>query len=574
MNTPQPPSNKRLRAAMSPFSKSIQQLTAPVIIKKSTIKRNNTNDFASSYFAPSVGGVAARRNLQTLRRNNVVLEKILAGRKEKESLMEGKIAEMGASLKRSKGKALQATIRMISSSLFLLLIAALIWGNWRMFSPHFDAMTTAALCAGVLHPWQNRVVQYAERLKHQAKLWTKLVCILAAIISFPVGMYFGIALAAGLLMAPLILLTTLSSTPSRTLASFSLSFIVAVTICAPFVWVLKSVAHEMDYFARVLARLMENQDDLTSFVAKLNQFSFIRWLASTAKLDESYSVEDLNKLVEYIASSAGANSALVFGLLSNLSNLIWAFGTFAVTLFTLLSLDIEIHKTRLAYFSPLSSTDNEDVIRTVTSGTLQVFVGSAGVGLVHGSATYFMLAAVHCPICMLPAFASACLAVAPVFGTFVVWIPFVLWFYVMDQAYAAALLTAGQIFISTFIDPWLAKRFPSSAQLLGGLPVVAGLFAFGPCGIFYGPLVVGISVVTANIYLRYVAEMTTAEDDVNHYANHSTQQHDEDDEEFGDTDGDDPTSTDDSFCLPAPKTTHTKFGHVLNKAQMMNASFS
>ena len=217
-------------------------------------------------------------------------------------------------------------------------------------------------------------------------------------------------------------------------------------------------------------------------------------------------IADLNGFVIKLSGTITANSAL--GIVTNFSNLVWAFGTFAATLFSLLQLDLErIWDNYLANFSPFSSEDNVQVYSTIRTLTWQVFAGSASVGITHSLLTYFALNLVSSPLLVLPAFASCCLAVAPLFGTFVVWLPFVIGYWVADEHFQAIFIALIHLFASIVIDPWLTSKFPSSANFIGGLPIVAGLFAWGGCGIIYGPLIVGLSIVMANIYLRCVTSI-------------------------------------------------------------------
>jgi len=112
---------------------------------------------------------------------------------------------------------------------------------------------------------------------------------------------------------------------------------------------------------------------------------------------------------------------------------------------------------------------------------------------------------VDSPLCVLPALISSCLAVAPFFGTWLPLVPFVIGFLILDRPYDAAFVASAQLIAFLVLNPWLASKFPSSAKFIGGLPIVAGLYAWGVCGIVYGPLIVGISIVAANIYFRYIS---------------------------------------------------------------------
>ena len=453
------------------------------------------------------------RSLQRLKRSNAILEKVLAEQKGKEQQLEWNLRVLESSLKRSKDNQLRETVRTLNSSLFLLLVAGLLWGNWIMFSPHFDAMVMASLVAAVVREVQMKMVSGTETVQTLLGRKSRFQLLAGFVtIAVPTALVTSIVLDTSMIASGVIVSTCgclawliLNYSSPRALTATWLTLTVTLFICIPLIVILKSCAAETEFAAKYVIKLLEDPDEMGSLVQRLNTFSGVRWAIHQAMPGRAaLEPEDFKDWLKNVAGAFGANSAV--GLVSNASNLLWAFGTFAATLFSILQLDLEtLWETQLASFSPLPSDDNIEVYKTVRTSTWQVFAGSASIGAMHGMMTYFALKMVNSPLCVLPAFASSSLAIAPFFGSWLPLVPFVVGFVLADRQLDAVFVASVQVVAFAVLNPWLSSKFPPSARFVGGLPIVAGLFAWGLCGIVYGPLIVGLSIVTANIYLRYTS---------------------------------------------------------------------
>lgn len=498
-----------------------QQQSQPVIKFAGDIDKENDEDQDEQRKSPTIRTNVKRprtgesttkksyKSLQKLKQSNAILERILAEQREKEQQLESNLKLLESTLKKSKDEQLRETVRTLNSTLFLLLVAGLLWGNWVMFSPHIDAMLMAALVSAVLRDLQTSMRLSVSNVKvglNNMTLKIRSVFIAGLVMACSAVFYAtnSIAYTSACSGAVIFVLSVIIYSSPRTLSATTLTLVVTLGLCAPLVLILKSCGEEMEFAAKFTFNLMENKNNLVAFVDKLNKIQVVRWtMEQTHQQGRDYVIaEDLTEIIKSASGAFSANSAL--SLVTDASNLLWAFGTFMATLFSLLQLDWErIWDSHLARFSPLPSSDNWELYKTIRSSTWQVFAGSALVGAMHGMMTYAALSFVGSPLCVLPAVASSCLAVAPFFGSWLPLVPFVMGYLIMERELEAIFLASIQILAIAVVSPWLTSNFPSSAKFIGGLPIVAGLFAWGVCGILYGPLIVGLSIVTANIYLRY-----------------------------------------------------------------------
>ena len=100
---------------------------------------------------------------------------------------------------------------------------------------------------------------------------------------------------------------------------------------------------------------------------------------------------------------------------------------------------------------------------------------------------------------------AALFALVPMAGTPVVWVPAVIALAVQQRYYAAVALLAWGGFVVTidnFLRPWLVSGRAQVGTLTVFIGVLGGVAAFGPIGIFLGPLVLALAVALVNFALE------------------------------------------------------------------------
>jgi len=109
---------------------------------------------------------------------------------------------------------------------------------------------------------------------------------------------------------------------------------------------------------------------------------------------------------------------------------------------------------------------------------------------------------------------TACLALVPVFGTAVIWVPCCLWLYFVDNSPSAAigLSIYGILIISgadNVIKPLVLHGQSNLHPLLGLLSILGGVATLGPIGILIGPMIVTFLQTLLKILQREQAHLET-----------------------------------------------------------------
>jgi len=172
----------------------------------------------------------------------------------------------------------------------------------------------------------------------------------------------------------------------------------------------------------------------------------------------------------------------------------------------------------LRSLSPLSEVEMDrllgrvgDTICATIYGTL---TASAAQGLLGGLMFWWL--GLSAPL--LWGVVMAVLAVVPVLGAFVIWIPAVL-FLALDGSWGKALILAvwGMIVvggIDNLLRPILVGNRLKLHNVLVFMTVVGGLILFGPAGLILGPVVLTVTVALLEIWHSRTAAEAAATKDV------------------------------------------------------------
>jgi predicted PurR-regulated permease PerM len=168
----------------------------------------------------------------------------------------------------------------------------------------------------------------------------------------------------------------------------------------------------------------------------------------------------------------------------------------------------------LARLSPLDREEMEllctrvgDTIHATVYGTLVV---SAVQGLLGGLMFWWL----GLPAPLLWGVIMALLALVPVLGAFVVWVPAVLFLMAEGSWGKAIILTLwGAVVVGTadnLLRPILVGKRLRIHTLLAFLSVIGGLVQFGPAGLILGPAVVAGTIVLLEIWFKRTRAATGA----------------------------------------------------------------
>jgi predicted PurR-regulated permease PerM len=131
--------------------------------------------------------------------------------------------------------------------------------------------------------------------------------------------------------------------------------------------------------------------------------------------------------------------------------------------------------------------------------------GTGVTAIVQGILVGIGFAVVGLPSPIVFGVLAALLALVPMAGTPVVWVPAVIALAVQQRYYAAAFMLVWGGFVVTidnFLRPWLVSGRAQVSTLTVFIGVLGGVGAFGPIGIFLGPLVLALAIALIDFALE------------------------------------------------------------------------
>ena len=159
---------------------------------------------------------------------------------------------------------------------------------------------------------------------------------------------------------------------------------------------------------------------------------------------------------------------------------------------------------RIFYYTPLSHEDEERVLERLTSVTRATIKGTLVIGIIQGT-----LAGLGFWVAGLDGAAfwgtiMTVLSVVPGIGAALVWVPAVIYLFIIGKTLTAVLLLVWCVAVVGTIDnllrPRLVGKDAKMPDLLILIGTLGGLFLFGPIGFIVGPLVCGLFLTVWDIY--------------------------------------------------------------------------
>ena len=153
----------------------------------------------------------------------------------------------------------------------------------------------------------------------------------------------------------------------------------------------------------------------------------------------------------------------------------------------------------LRYLSPLSQAEMDQMFERI-SGTINATVyGTLAVSAIQGLLGGLMFWWLGLPAPLLWGVVMAILAVIPVLGAFVVWVPAVA-FLALEGSWGNAVILAvwGMLVVGTIdnlLRPALVGKQLKLHTVVAFISVVGGLMLFGPAGLILGPVALTITTV-------------------------------------------------------------------------------
>ena len=159
---------------------------------------------------------------------------------------------------------------------------------------------------------------------------------------------------------------------------------------------------------------------------------------------------------------------------------------------------------KIFYYMPLRHEDEIRMLERFVSVTRATIKGSLLIGLIQGSLAGIAFYFAGIDGAAFWGTIMVVLSVIPGIGTALVWVPTVIYLYVIGSPVSAILLAiwcAGVVgTVDNFLRPRLVGRDAEMPDLLILIGTLGGLFFFGPIGFVIGPVVCGLFLTALDIY--------------------------------------------------------------------------
>jgi predicted PurR-regulated permease PerM len=160
--------------------------------------------------------------------------------------------------------------------------------------------------------------------------------------------------------------------------------------------------------------------------------------------------------------------------------------------------------------SPLSLAEMDRLFGQIADTIHAIIYGTVVVACVQGTLGGLMFWWLRLPTPLLWGLVMGLLAIVPVLGAFVVWIPAAI-FLALDGSWERALILVlwGALVVSS-IDNLLYPMLVGNRLKLHTVPafisLVGGLTLFGPAGIILGPMAVTITIILLDVWRTRITE--------------------------------------------------------------------
>jgi predicted PurR-regulated permease PerM len=159
---------------------------------------------------------------------------------------------------------------------------------------------------------------------------------------------------------------------------------------------------------------------------------------------------------------------------------------------------------KILYYTPLSHGDEARVLERLRSVTRATIKGTIVIGMIQGTLAGLGFWAAGIGGAAFWGTVMAVLSVVPGIGSALVWVPAVIYLFVVGQTLKATLLliwcSAAVGTIDNMLRPKLVGKDAKMPDLLILIGTLGGLFFFGFIGFIIGPLVCGLFLTVWDIY--------------------------------------------------------------------------
>lgn len=300
----------------------------------------------------------------------------------------------------------------------------------------------------------------------------------------PFAQYVLGAILIGFVLFPL--QTRLETYVSPTVAAFALVVLAVVGFIVPFIIVAVAIAEDV---AMMLQELDPEALQLTE-------------IEGTIEDETGLSVD----LTDQLAGSAEQIGTIVLeqttAWFSALTHALIGLGLMLFVLYYLLK-DGDRLMAWLREVTPLPADVQDDLYRELSEVMWAVLAGHVLIAIVQGVIAGLGLFATGIPNAAFWTFIMVILALIPLIGAPLVWIPACIYLFVIDKPILALALAVYSTIIvgvsDDYLRPIVVDRFARISPAVIILGVLGGIYAFGIMGLFFGPVIAGAFIATVNV---------------------------------------------------------------------------
>lgn len=278
---------------------------------------------------------------------------------------------------------------------------------------------------------------------------------------------------------------------------------IALVIVAPAVLVIHSIVREAEAGLKALQPIFESgqwREQLTAANPRVASILSV--------LDQQV---DLGAQVKAVIGDLGARFSKV------LAGSAWMVMELLLTLFVLFFFfrDRQAALETVRSLVPLSNKETNSIFARTADTLHATIYGTLVVAMVQGTLGGLMFWWLGLPAPLLWGAVMALLAVVPVLGAFVVWVPAALFLALNGQMGKALILAGWGTLVIATIDnllyPILVGKRLRLHTLLVFIAVVGGLAVFGAVGVVLGPLILALTDAIIEVWRRRTADGRAAE---------------------------------------------------------------
>jgi predicted PurR-regulated permease PerM len=330
-------------------------------------------------------------------------------------------------------------------------------------------------------------------------------CILTAVIFLPYLAPLVIAIVLSVLFRPVyrwIAKVEKGGNERNGAAAFITLVIVVVLIITPLIFIAGKISSE----GQSLYVYLTNEENRSNIITTLND----NVLGISQRVfgfypDVSFENFDITHYIRNVLQWSVTNVNSIF---SSAAKIVLDIFIILFAMFYMLR-DGAALKRSIISLSPLSDTDDGQILGKLEQAVQSVIRGSLIVGIIQGILTGIGFMIFGIPNATLWGSLAIFAALVPGVGTALILIPGVIYlFFAGSTGMAIGLLIWAVVavgLIDNFLGPMLMKRGIKIHQFLIFLSVVGGIMFFGPIGFILGPLVIALLFALLEIQKNHLA---------------------------------------------------------------------